>query len=314
MRLIRGLHNLKAIHRGCALTIGNFDGLHLGHQALLRLLSQEADKKNISRCMMTFEPLPHEFFSGDHGVSRLMNTREKLMTLSNTLEEVSPDFMLLMNFNKYLAEMTAEAFIEKILIEALAIKSLVIGDDFRFGKNRSGDLAMLRAFGSQYNFDVISLSTHQIDNIRVSSSRIREAMANDQLEDVQNMLGRTYQICGRVAHGDKRGRTIGFPTANIHLHRTVTPLHGVYSVTMQSDTLSNVPGIANIGRRPTVNGERIQLEVHVFNFDQDIYGQNVCVNFHQKIREERKFESFDSLRKQIINDCQQAREFHGLAN
>jgi len=156
----------------------------------------------------------------------------------------------------------------------------------------------------------VELSTHCVDNMRVSSTAVREALLQDRLRDAERMLGRFYRICGRVAHGDKRGRTIGFPTANIRLNHPVLPLHGVYAVTLCSHTLGELPAIANIGRRPTVNGEYMQLEVHVFDFDRDIYGQNVCVAFHHKIRDEKKFGSFELLRRQIETDSELAREFH----
>jgi riboflavin kinase/FMN adenylyltransferase len=308
MQLIRGLHNLTEQNRGCALTIGNFDGLHLGHQALLEMLADAARKNNTKRCLMTFEPLPHEFFSSPQETSRLMNTREKLIALSNCTPRLCPDYMLLLNFNSRLSEMTAKDFIEKILVNALKIKSLIIGDDFKFGRGRKGDLEMLQTFGAEHHFDVASLSTHHIDDTRVSSSRIRDALSTDQLQNAEAMLGRPYQICGRIAHGDKRGRSIGFPTANIQLHRPATPLHGVYSVTMHSGKFGNLSGIANIGRRPTVGGDRIQLEVHLFDFKEDMYGQNVCVSFQQKIRNEKKFESLENLKQQIEIDCKQARK------
>ena len=319
MRLIRGLHNLTEQCRGCALTIGNFDGMHLGHQSLLNLLADTAREINGQSCLMTFEPLPHEFFSSQStrqpsNRSRLMNTREKLMALADYPADLCPDYMLLLNFNASLSKMTAKDFIEKILVEALAIKSLVIGDDFRFGRDRKGDLKMLQKFGAEHHFDVTSLSTHHIDNTRVSSSRIRDALSTDRLKDAETMLGRPYQICGRIAHGDKRGRSIGFPTANIQLHRPATPLHGVYSVTMHSVKLGSIQGIANIGHRPTVKGERIQLEVHLFDFNQDIYGQNACVSFQQKIRDEKKFESLEELKQQIEIDCIQARKLQAGIN
>jgi len=314
MQLIRGFHNLKKTHQGCALTIGNFDGIHLGHQALLKLLTEIADKHQVKRCLMSFDPLPHEYFSsGDHR-PRLMNIRDKLVALAAQSPALRPDYLLLMKFNEELCSMTADEFIQKILIDALAIKALVIGDDFQFGRDRRGNLALLQEYGTKYGFEVVALSTHHVDETRVSSTRIRNALIANQLDDSTRMLGRPYQICGRVAHGDKRGRTIGFPTANIHLHRPSTPLSGVYSVTMHSGTLGAVKGIANVGHRPTVNGERIQLEVHLFDFNQDIYGQNVCIAFHHKIRNEQKFESFDDLKNQIQLDCLKARDFHGLTN
>lgn len=314
MHLIRGFHNLKPAHKGCALTIGNFDGIHLGHQALLKLLTEMADKHQVKRCLMSFDPLPHEYFSSANDRPRLMNTRDKLVALTSYSPMLCPDYLLLMSFNKELCSMTADEFIQKILIDALAIKALVIGDDFQFGRDRKGNLELLQEYGDKYGFEVASLSTHHIDETRVSSTRIRNALIENKLDASKKMLGRPYQICGRVAHGDKRGRTIGFPTANIHLHRPSTPLHGVYSVTMHSGTLGVVKGIANVGRRPTVDGVRVQLEVHLFDFNKDIYGQNVCIAFHHKIRDEQKFESFDDLKDQIQLDCHKARELHGLTN
>jgi riboflavin kinase/FMN adenylyltransferase len=314
MHLIRGIHNIKPSHQGCALTIGNFDGLHLGHQALLRLLDEVAEKKQLKRCMMSFDPLPHEFFAGGLERPRLMNTRDKLIALASYSPVFCPDYVLLMKFNSELSSMTAAEFIEKILVEKLAIKALVIGDDFQFGHDRKGNLELLLEYGAKYDFEVDALDTHHHDDSRVSSTRVREALMNGDLEGCKSMLGRDYQICGRVAHGEKRGRTIGFPTANIHLHRPSTPLQGVYSVTMLSSTLGAVKGIANVGYRPTVEGDHVRIEVHLFDFDQDIYGENVCIAFHHRIRDEQKFESFDALKNQIQLDCQQAREWHGLTN
>jgi riboflavin kinase/FMN adenylyltransferase len=312
MDLIRGLHNLKERHRHSVLTIGNFDGVHYGHQALLKLLAEMADKHQASRCLMTFDPLPHEYFSTESATPRLMNTREKIIALTEHYPELCPEQLLLLNFDDELSAMSAEQFVREILVDALAVRAVVIGDDFRFGQDRSGNLEMLQDFGAQFGFEATALPTQQFADQRVSSTQIREALLKDQFELAEKMLHRPYQICGRVAHGDKRGRSIGFPTANIHLHRPHTPLYGVYSVTMHSGKFGPVPGIANVGRRPTVNGERVQLEVHLFNFNQDIYGQHVCVSFHQKIRDELKFESFDDLKEQIKLDCVKAKAFHAI--
>ena len=307
MQLIRGLNNIKEQHRGCALTIGNFDGLHLGHQAILDLLTQSAEQKNCPSCLMTFDPLPREFFNREDPGARLMNSREKLYALTLLPEHLQPDNFLILRFNQHLAEMTAEAFIQVILVDALAIKSLIVGDDFCFGKNRSGNLAMLKEAGLEHGFEVIDLSTHAIDEIRVSSTRIRAALQQGDFLDAEKMMGRPFTLCGRINHGDKRGRTIGFPTANIKLHRLRTPIYGVYSVTMHTDEHGDILGIANIGKRPTVNGEQFQLEVHLFDFDKEIYGLKVCVSFLHKIRDERKFESFEALKEQIVIDCETAR-------
>jgi len=310
MQFVRGLHNLKSEHRNCALTIGNFDGVHHGHQALLRLLADKANEKNVPACLMSFDPLPHEYFSKNQPAPRLTSARERYTSIAELDESLRPDMLLILHFDDGLAQLTAEEFVTQVLVDALAVKAVVIGDDFRFGKDRTGDFDYLKAAGDQHGFEVLSLSTHSVDNMRVSSTGIRQALLDDRLADAERMLGRSYRICGRVAHGDKRGRTIGFPTANIRLNRPAIPLSGVYSVTLCSPGLGDVPGIANIGKRPTVDGVRDQLEVHLFDFEKDIYGMNVCVSFHQKIRDEKKFESFELLKQQIERDCMRARELH----
>jgi riboflavin kinase / FMN adenylyltransferase len=311
MNIIRGLHNCQQKHRGGILTIGNFDGLHLGHQKIFQQLRDEAKKQGSHCGLMTFEPLPREFFSRHDNTPRLMNRSEKMRTLSQLSADIRPDFLLFLKFDHKLAAMTATQFIEQILVDKLAIKGVIIGDDFRFGCDRQGDFELLQSAGAKHGFSVASIASHCIDHLRVSSSLIREALISDQLQTADRMLGRPYTICGRVSHGDKRGRSIGFPTANIQLRRTETPLHGVYSVTMHSDNYGDIAGIANVGRRPTVDGERTQLEVHLFDFDESIYGEPVCVSFQHKIRDEKKFESFEALKQQIQIDCVRARELQG---
>jgi riboflavin kinase/FMN adenylyltransferase len=236
-----------------------------------------------------------------------MNRGEKIRGLCSMPGTKYPDYALFMKFDDALASMSAERFIEDILVKALAVKAVIIGDDFRFGCDRQGDFELLLKYGRQHAFTVRSIDSHCLDEQRISSSLIRNALAEDRLADADRMLGREYTICGRINHGDKRGRTIGFPTANIHLRRTETPLHGVYSVTMHSRH-GDIAGVANIGRRPTVDGERVQLEVHLFDFDKTIYGEQVCVSFQHKIRDEKKFDSFDDLKQQIKIDCDRARQ------
>ena len=303
MELIRGLHNLAGRHKACALTIGNFDGVHLGHQKILSMLIEKARKLNIDACVMSFEPLPQEYFSADTAPARLTRLREKWCALENT----GIDQFLCIRFNHWLADLTAEEFIQQILIDRLHVRYLVIGDDFRFGKGRTGDFEMLKAAGEKYGFDVVNSHSHCLNGERISSTAIRHALANDELQHAQQMLGRPYIICGRVAHGDKRGRTIGFPTANIKLHRHATPLSGVYTVTLSGIDDKPIAGVANIGKRPTVDGEHLQLEVHLFNFDKSIYGEQVCVEFKHKLRNEIRFDSFDLLKEQIIKDSAQAK-------
>ncbi|UCB55936.1 MAG: bifunctional riboflavin kinase/FAD synthetase [Thiotrichales bacterium] len=314
MQLVRGLHNLKPEHRECAVTIGNFDGVHHGHQALLSLLAKKAGELKAPACLMSFDPLPHEYFLKDRPAPRLTSARERYTSIMELDQSLRPDMLLILRFDDALAQLTAEEFVARVLVDALAVRAVVVGDDFRFGKGRSGDYDFLKTAGDKYGFEVLALATHSVDNMRVSSTGIRHALLEDRLHDAERMLGRPYRICGRVAHGDKRGRTIGFPTANIRLKRPALPLSGVYTVTLCSPELGDVPGIANIGRRPTVDGARDQLEVHLFDFEKDIYGMNICVSFHHKIRDEKKFESFELLKQQIELDCVQARELHETMN
>ena len=313
MQIIRGLHNCQKQHQNGVITIGNFDGLHLGHQKMFEQLHAEKTRLCTHSCLMTFEPLPREFFAmGKTTASRLMNRGEKIRILADFEPSIRPDYLLFLNFNQALANMSAAEFIKNILIDKLKIKSVIVGDDFRFGCDRKGDFNLLKKYGRNHQFSVLNIESHCIENQRVSSSLIRDALANDQLSKTDKMLGRAYTICGHVNHGDKRGRTMGFPTANIHLRRAETPLHGVYSVTMHSQKHGDIAGIANLGRRPTVNGKRVQLEVHLFDFDESLYGELVCISFQHKIRNEIKFESFDELKQQINTDCELAKQL--LAN
>lgn len=305
MELIRGLHNLSARHRGCVATIGNFDGVHLGHQAVLGHLAEKAEEFGVPTTVITFEPQPQEYFAPDNAIPRLTRLREKLLAL----RRFSVDRVLCLSFNRALAQMPAEDFIRQILVEGLGIRYLVVGDDFRFGAGRCGDFAMLRAAGERYGFQVANLHTFALDSARVSSTRIREALAHGDMEVAEQLLGRPYRMCGRVAHGDKRGRTIGFPTANIFLHRKASPISGVFAVELFGIAGEPLRGVANVGVRPTVEGLRPLLEVHLFDFSDDLYGRHVHVDFLHKLRDERRFESFEALKEQILLDAQRAREY-----
>jgi riboflavin kinase/FMN adenylyltransferase len=307
MELIRGLYNLRPRHRGCVATIGNFDGIHLGHQAVLGQLSEQADELGLPLVVITFEPYPQEFFSAaGESPPRLTRFREKLQAL----RRYGVDRVLTLRFDKVLSQVSAEAFIEQLLIKGLDVRYLVVGDDFRFGHRRQGDVAMLRTAGDQHGFQVVEMHTFDVDGERVSSTRVREALGAGELNRAAQLLGRSYRMSGRVVQGDQRGRTIGFPTANIHLHRRVTPLRGVYAVEMfglTGDVESPIKGVANIGHRPTVSGTRCQLEVHLFDFDREIYGEYVQVEFIQRLRDEKRFDSFTELKTQIEMDAAQAR-------
>jgi len=304
MQLIRGLHNLRPEHRGCVATIGNFDGVHLGHQAVLGQLAEQAEKMQLPSAVITFEPQPQEFFAAENSKPRLTRFREKILAL----KRYAVDRVLCLRFDERLASLDADDFIRQVLLQGLDVKYLVVGDDFCFGKGRTGNFDLLCEAGRQHGFPVVNMHTFEIAGERVSSTRVRQALVKGDLVLAEQLLGRPYRMCGRVAHGDKRGRTIGFPTANIHLHRKISPVQGVYAVEMFGIEGEPVSGVANVGNRPTVDGTRSLLEVHLFDFSQEIYGQYVHVNFVQKIRDEMKFESFDHLKQQIQQDAALARQ------
>lgn len=305
MELIRGLHNLKDRHHGCVATIGNFDGIHLGHQKVLTLLKAQAAQLGLPSTVITFEPQPQEFFAPEAAVPRLTRLREKIELLSAH----GVDRMLVLEFDQRLADTPAEAFIQRIMIDGLGIRFLVVGDDFRFGKGRRGDFAMLEAAGRAHGFEVAATPSYCVDGERVSSTGIRTALAQGDMEKAAQFLGRPYHMSGRVAHGDKRGSTIGFPTANIHLHRRRSPIQGVYAVEMRGIAERPLPAVANVGNRPTVDGVRCLLEVHILDFEGDIYGKYVQVAFLHKLRAEKRFDSLEALVHQITADCEQARAY-----
>ena len=306
MEIIRGLHNLRARHRGCVATIGNFDGVHLGHQAVLGQLAERGAELGLPAAVITFEPQPREFFGRGEMPARLTRFREKLQVL----RRFSVEWVVCLRFNRALADMPAAEFVRRLLVEGLAVRYLVVGDDFRFGKGRQGNFAMLHAAGLKHGFQVASMHTFNVDGVRVSSTRIREALAKDDLATAEKLLGRPYRMCGRVVHGDERGRAIGFPTANVHLHRKNSPVSGVYAVEVFGLEKEPLRGVANVGTRPTVGGMESRLEVHLLDFDEDIYGRYVRVDFLHKLRPEHRFESLEELVAQIRKDAEAARAFH----
>lgn len=303
MELIRGAHNLRPEHRGCVATIGNFDGVHLGHQAVLGQLAEKADDLGLPGVVIIFEPQPMEYFAPDKAAARLSRFREKV----HALRRYSVDRVLVLRFDQQFAALSASEFIEQVLVQGLDVRYLVVGDDFRFGHGRSGDFDLLCEAGRQHDFEVVNMHTFYINDERVSSTRIREALLAGKLHEAEQLLGRPYRMSGRVAHGHKRGRSINYPTANIHLHRHTTPIMGVYAVEMFGIAGEPLAGVANIGSRPTVDGTRTLLEVHLFDFDRDIYGCHVDIQFVEKIRDEQRFDSFEQLRVQIDKDAEQAR-------
>ncbi len=305
MELVRGLYNLRPGQRGCVATIGNFDGVHRGHQAVLEQLRQQAAVMQLPAALITFEPLPREFFMPQTAPPRLTRLREKLLALRH----YGVERVVCLRFDRWLAGLSPDVFIREILVDGMGVKYLVVGDDFRFGEHRAGNFATLQAAGTQHGFEVASMRTYCVGDDRVSSTRVREALIHGDLLTASILLGRPYAMSGRVAHGDKRGRSIGFPTANVYLHRASSPVAGVFAVEVAGIDDAPVTGVANVGCRPTFDGTRSLLEVHMFDFDADIYGKYVQVSFLRKLREERHFDSLDALREQIRCDASQAREF-----
>lgn len=303
--LIRSLARVPAKAKGGVLSIGNFDGVHRGHQALIQAVQTKASALNAPSIILTFEPHPFEFFAGDAlTIPRLTRFREKFSLLAaNGVENI-----VVLAFNQQLAQLSAADFLLKI-IEALKPRHVIVGDDFRFGFKRQGNFKLLSDFGRQYDFGTEALKTVLIENERVSSTRIRDALAVGDLERAQILLGRTYSMTGKVRRGDQRGRQLGFPTANIYLHRKLTPLKGVYTVYVHGVGPVPIPGVANIGVRPTVDGTRSLLEVHLLNFNEDIYGRHVMVSFCQKLRDEARYASLELLKEQITKDVKAAEHF-----
>ncbi len=307
VELIRGLHNLRPRHRGCVVTIGNFDGVHRGHKAVMDQLAAKGAELALPSLVLIFEPQPQEFFAPERSPARLTRLREKL----HALDVDAVDRVLCVRFDARFAAVTAEEFVERILVAGLGARYVVVGDDFRFGYRRAGDFAFLQAAGRRHGFEVAQQATFAIDGERVSSTAVREALERGDLERAATLLGYPFAIHGRVAHGDRRGRTIGYPTANIHLHRRAVPLRGVFAVQVRGLGDQPVPGVANLGHRPTIAGGLAVplLEVHLLDFAGDLYGRYVQVEFLHRIREERRFASLEALKAQIVRDEGEARAY-----
>jgi len=303
MQLVRGIHNIQPEDHGCVLTIGNFDGVHKGHQRVISALVAKAKALQCVPAVLVFEPQPQELFAPDKAPARLCRLRDKYSLLA----ELGVERLICVNFTLKFASQTAEQFIEGLLVKKLGIKHLIVGDDFHFGKNRTGDFAMLSVAGKTFGFDVTDTASYKMADCRISSTAIRKAIQDDQLIDAETMLGRPYSIIGKVFHGDKRGRQLGFPTANVLLKRRNSPLSGVFAV-MVKTSAGMYKGVANIGARPTVAGIRQQLEVHIFDFNDDLYGQCIEVVIKKKLRQVMKFKDLDALQAQIKLDSEQAKQ------
>lgn len=310
MKVFRGLPHDDA-RRPCALTIGNFDGVHRGHRALLARVREAAQRLGVETAVMTFEPHPREFFahlSGDasRAPARVANLRDKLQALA----EAGVDRVIVEHFNARFAALSPQAFIKDVLVDGLHVKWLIVGDDFCFGSKRAGNIAMLIAAGKEHGFDVVSLPTVLHEGARISSSAVRSALDTGDFEEAAELLGHPYAISGRVLHGKKLGRTIGFPTLNLRIAHKRPALSGIFVVQVHGLSEHPLPAVASLGVRPTVedNG-RVLLEVHLFDYAAQCYGKLIRVEFLQKLHEEKKYEDLDTLTRAIDADARAARDY-----
>lgn len=304
MEVVRGLHNLRERHRGCVLTVGAFDGVHRGHQEMIRILRERAADRGLPATVLSFEPMPREYFAKVDPPARLTRFREKV----EAFEACGVQRFVCARFDDPLRSMEPEAFVERILVEALGVKHLVVGHDFKFGRNLRGDFDTLLQAGARFGFEVTEVAPYSLDGERVSSSRVREVLARGDLDAAARLLGRPYRMTGKVVHGGKLGRTLGFPTANIRLHRRTAPLKGVFATRVSGGPLKNAPAVVSLGTRPAVNGRELLLEAHVFDFDGDLYRRTLHVDFIARLRDELWFPDMNQLVEQMRKDAQQARE------
>ena len=304
MQLVRTLQSYSASQAVVA-TIGNFDGVHLGHQMVLNKIIQKGQELKLPTMVIAFEPSAKEFFLKEKAPARLTNFREKF----TLIRELGIDKFVCLKFNSELANTPAKAFIEKLLVEKLRVLSLTVGDNFRFGKNRIGDINLLQQLAKPLGYQVEDSDSYISNNQRVSSTLIRNLLENGELQEAEKLLGQPYSMQGHVVHGEKNGRKIGFHTANIPIKRIKSAVSGVFAAQVMLENGDQFKGVANVGHRPTVGGTTTQLEVHLFDFSHDIYGELVKVTFLKKIRDEKKFASFDELKIQIQKDAKSAKDY-----
>lgn len=308
MELIHGLVNLKARHRGCVASIGNFDGVHLGHREIVRMLTDRGRDAGLPAVVVTFEPTPQEYFNAAAPPARLMTLREKYQALA----ACGVQRLLCLRFNRALAELPAETFIEHVLVRDLGIRQVVVGEDFRFGHGRAGDFSLLQAAGERYGFGVSAAPAVTQAGARISSTRIRASLAVGELDAAAQMLGRPFALSGRVIYGAGLGRRLGFPTANIALRRKVAPVRGIFVARVHGGEGKPHHGAAYVGSRPALGGTRTVLEVFLFDFDSALYGRRLKVELLARLRDDAHFENLDALREQINRDVQAARAWlHG---
>ena len=306
---MRILRHLPARAAGpVALTVGNFDGVHLGHRAMLSLLGSAARDRGLISCVMSFEPHPREFFAPDKAPARLTSLREKLELLG----ELGVGQVHVRRFDYDFARVTAEEFIQAVLVDGLGVRWMLVGDDFRFGARRQGDFAMLRDAGARSGFEVVQMESVSVDGVRVSSTAVRERLASGDLRGAARLLGRPYSISGRVMSGERLGTQLGFPTANLKVKHNHPPLSGIFVVDVAGLDELPLPGVASLGVRPTVRAGGVPLlEVHLFDFSRNIYGEHLRVRFLHKLRDEEKYADLATLKAQIARDVDDARQFFG---
>lgn len=310
MEFIRGASSIRARHYGCVASVGNYDGVHLGHQQVIRSLAKMGESLRLPTAVITFEPHPMEFFVPDRAPPRLMTVREKIEAMSS----LGVDVLCCLRFNHDLANTEPEDFIKDLLVDKLGVEYFVVGDDFRFGRNRRGDFEMLRSLGETLGMQVARTESFTMDGNRVSSTRIRECLKSGDLTGAAKMLGREYSMSGKVVRGDGNGRRWGFATANVKPDFHNLPLSGIFIAEVTGIAGHDFyPAAASLGVRPTVDGDRKLLEVHVLDFDQDIYGRQIHVRFLKKLRDEIKFDSIDAMKGQIFKDIARTREFFDVA-
>ena len=304
MRVTRGIP--AAAHSSLALTIGNFDGVHLGHRAMLDELARAAKRLNVPACVMIFEPQPREFFAPDKAPARLTSLREKL----ELLDACGLNHAHVCRFNYAFAQIAAQDFIERVLVRGLGVRWLQVGDDFRFGSRRAGDFVMLKQEAPRLGFEVQALPSVMVEGIRVSSTAVRDALAAGELTRASRLLGRAYSISGRVVRGDQLGRKLGFPTANVQMKHNRAPLAGIFAVEVHGAAAGVTRGAASLGVRPTVKAQgAMVLEVYLFDFKEEIYGRHIRVDFLHKLRDEEKYADLDTLKRQIALDVESAQQY-----
>lgn len=304
MEFVRGLYNLRPRQRGCVLTIGAFDGVHRGHQEMLRVLREQASRHRLPGVVLSFEPTPREFLARGAPPARLTRFRERF----EAFQRYGTDRFVCLRFDDRIRQTEPDAFVIDILVRALDVRHVVVGHDFRFARNLAGNVETLRALGAQFGFGVSEVPPFEVDGERVSSSSIRKMLEAGDVTRAARFLGRPYGITGKVVHGSKLGRKLGFPTANLRLHRRVTPLAGVFAVRVSGQGLHAAPGVASLGTRPVVNGKELLLEAHIFDFSGDLYGRYLTVEFIARLRAELWFPNMDDLVVQMHKDAAQARE------